>query len=630
MERPFAITLEVGSSRANKTGSWRTQRPIYVDKLPPCNDACPAGENIQGWLYRAEEGDYEGAWHLLMEDNPMPAVMGRVCYHNCETACNRSNLDEAVGINAVERFLGDRALAGDWRVEVGRPVTGRRVLVIGAGPSGMSAAYHLRRLGHEVTIYEASAVVGGMMRFGIPVYRLPRDVLDGEIRRIVDLGVAIEFNHKVSDLMVEMDAGGFDAVYLATGAEIARNAYVPAGDSARMLDALSLLRTAADMDSPQLGRSVVVYGGGNTAMDAARTAKRMGASDAIVVYRRTRDRMPAHDLEVEEALEEGIKMRWLSTIKKADAGELLLEKMELDETGFPQPTGEFEELEADCVVLAVGEEADLSLLENIPGLDMSSGIVQVDSTMMTSYPGLFAGGDIAQAERTVTAAIGNGKKAARNIDLWLRGSADRQPPAESAAVDMAAPDDSMGQVSSIGAGASSVRAPVDERHQIAAWDSLNTWYYSDAPMTLRPKLDMVRRQSTFDEVVLGLDEDNALFEARRCLSCGNCFECDNCYGVCPDNAVVKLSGPSRKYRNDISEPGTSSGKAVGRKRSWDYVEDENEARGVIRPVRSCEYLQDGLLSPGMRYEFDYDYCKGCGICAAECPCGAIAMVFEET
>ncbi len=557
MERPFAITLEVGSSRANKTGSWRTQRPVYVDRLPPCNDACPAGENIQGWLYRAEEGDYEGAWRVLMEDNPMPAVMGRVCYHNCETACNRANLDEAVGINAVERFLGDRALTSGWRVGVDRPGRPGRVLVIGAGPSGLSAAYHLRRRGHAVTIYEASTASGGMMRFGIPAYRLPRNVLDGEIQRIVDMGVEIEFGHKVRDLMIEMEGGGYDAVYLATGAEIARNAYIPAGDSARILDALSLLRSAEGMTYPQLGRSVVVYGGGNTAMDAARTAKRLGASEAIVVYRRTRDRMPAHDLEVEEALEEGIKMRWLSTIKKADAEKLLLEKMELDATGFPQPTGEFEELEADCVVLAVGEEADLSLLQNVPGLDMSGGIVHVDSTMMTSYPGLFAGGDISQAERTVTAAIGNGKKAARHIDLWLK----------SGGMQAGLPGDPSDK--------GYHQAPSGERHRIAGWGDLNTWYYSDAPATVRLKLDMVRRQSTFDEVVLGLDENNALFEARRCLSCGNCFECDNCYGVCPDNAVVKLG-------------------------------------------------------PGMRYEFDYDYCKGCGICASECPCGAIEMVLEET
>ncbi len=594
MDRPFAITLQPGSSRANKTGSWRTERPVYVDLLPPCNDACPAGENIQGWLYHAEEMGYEEAWRTIMLDNPFPAIMGRVCYHNCETACNRGKvyrpvsnamlfgesgasfgkaeyagvpgstlrtttqqgassgqreradylrdgtLDEAVGINAVERFLGDIALKSDWQIPAGKPATGKRVLVVGGGPAGLSTAYHLWLLGNDVSVYEASAQLGGMMRFGIPAYRLPRDVLDKEIDRIIGLGINIELNHKVTDLLAEMEEGNYDAIFLATGAEIARNAYIPAGDSSHIIDALSLLRSAQDMERPQLGRTVVVYGGGNTAMDAARTAKRLGASEAIVVYRRTRDKMPAHDLEVEEAIEEGVKMRWLSTINRVAGEKLLLEKMELDNTGFPQPTGEYDELAADSVVLALGEEADLSLLGHIPDIVIENGIVQVDSTMMTSHPGIFAGGDIAQKDRTVTDAIGNGKKAARNIDNWLRG----------------------------------IASPDSVRHPLAEWSRLNTWYYSDAPATMRPKLDAVRRQSTFDEVVIGLDESEALFEARRCMSCGNCFECDNCYGVCPDNSVIKL--------------GT-----------------------------------------GMRYEFDYDYCKGCGICATECPCGAIDMVPED-
>jgi 2-oxoacid:acceptor oxidoreductase delta subunit (pyruvate/2-ketoisovalerate family) len=540
LDSPFAITLQPGSSRANKTGNWRTERPVYVDLLPPCNDACPAGENIQGWLYHAEERGYEDAWKAIMTDNPFPAVMGRVCYHNCETACNRGKLDEAVGINAVERFLGDIALKSAWPISTGKPATGKRILVVGAGPAGLSAAYHLRLSGNDVSIYEASDCLGGMMRFGIPTYRLPRNIMDKEIDRIIDLGINIELRHKVTDLLAEMREGSYNAIFLATGAEIARNTYIPAGDSARIVDALSLLRSAQGMEKPQLGRSVIVYGGGNTAMDAARTAKRLGASEAIVVYRRTRDKMPAHDIEVEDAIEEGIKMRWLSTINRVTEGELLLEKMELDETGFPQPTGEYDELAADSVVLALGEEADLSLLENIDSIKIDNGVVQVNSTMMTGYPGIFAGGDITQKERTVTAAIGNGKKAARNIDAWLKG--------------MTSPDNG--------------------RHPLAEWPRLNTWYYSDAPAILRPKLDLVRRQSTFDEVVVGLDENDALFEARRCMSCGNCFECDNCYGVCPDNAVIKLG-------------------------------------------------------PGMRYEFDYDYCKGCGICATECPCGAIDMLPED-
>jgi len=542
MEKPFAITLDVGSSLANKTGSWRTERAVYVHRLPPCNNACPAGENVQQWLFDAEEGGpgYERAWRQIMEDNPFPAVMGRVCYHPCETLCNRGQLDDAVGINSVERFLGDEAIRLGWRVEVAAEPSGKRVLVVGAGPSGLSAAYHLARLGHEVTLRDAAPLAGGMMRFGIPKYRLPRDVLDAEIRRILDLGVTLELEAKVDDVVAAMADGGFDAVFVAVGAHLGKRAYIPAGSAAHIVDAVTLLRSMEGEEQPLLGRRVVVYGGGNTAMDAARTAKRLGAEDAIVVYRRTRERMPAHDFEVEEAEEEGVLMKWLSTITYADEGVLLVERMELDETGFPQPTGELEELKADSLVLALGQETDLSLLDGVPGLEVDDGVVQVGTDMMTGYPGLFAGGDMVPAERTVTVAVGHGKKAARHIDAWLRRTTYDPVP----------------------------------KHELAGFDLLNTWYYADAPRTVQPQLELVRRQSTFDEVVGGLDESNALYEARRCLSCGNCFSCDNCYGVCPDNAVLKLDDPETPYA------------------------------------------------------IDYDFCKGCGICAAECPCGAIEMVPE--
>ena len=540
MSKPFAITLDPGSSLANRTGTWRTMRPEYVDRLPPCNGACPAGENIQGWLYHAESGDYESAWRLLAQDNPLPAVMGRVCYQPCESACNRGVLDEAVGINSVERFLGDEALRRGWKFAPPETRSGRRLLVVGAGPSGLSAAYHLARLGHSVAIHEAGPLAGGMMRFGIPKYRLPREVLDAEVARILDLGVELKLDAKVSNILETMRAGRFDAAFLAVGAHIAKRAYIPAGSAAKMLDAISVLRSMEGEEKPLLGRRVVVYGGGNTAIDVARTAKRLGATDSIIVYRRTRERMPAHDFEVEEALQEGVLIKWLSTIKQAGESSITVEKMVLDATGNPRPTGEYETLAADSVVLALGQDVDLSLLEGVPGLQMCDGTVQVADNMMTGHAGIFAGGDMVPAERTVTVAVGHGKKAARHIDAWLRGA--RYAPAP--------------------------------KHEPATLERLNTWYYSDAPKTFRPTLDIIRRQSTFDEVVSGLDESNAQYEARRCLSCGNCFECDNCYGVCPDNAVIKLG-------------------------------------------------------PGRRFRFNYDYCKGCGICAMECPCGAIRMVPEE-
>ena len=332
MQKPFAITLDVGSSLANHTGSWRTERPVYLSRKPPCNHQCPAGENIQGWLFHAESGNYQEAWRTLVEDNPFPAIMGRVCYHTCEASCNRGQLDSPVGINSVEHFLGDEAINQGWKFPQPAASSGKKVMVVGAGPSGLSAAYQLARLGHAVTVIEAGPLPGGMMRFGIPQYRLPRQVLDVEVQRIVDLGVRIEYNTKVSNVLEAKESGGFDAVFLAVGAHIAKRAYIPAGDSAKVLDAVSVLRSMEGEDKPLLGRRVVVYGGGNTAIDVARTAKRLGATESIIVYRRNRDKMPAHDFEVEEALQEGVMIKWLSTIKHANKI-LVIENGEITEQG---------------------------------------------------------------------------------------------------------------------------------------------------------------------------------------------------------------------------------------------------------------------------------------------------------
>jgi len=540
MVKPFAITLDPGSSLANHTGSWRTVRPVYVHRLPPCNNGCPAGEDIQGWLFHAESGDYEKAWHVLTENNPFPAIVGRVCYHPCESACNRGQIDEPVSIHAVERFLGDEAIKRQWAFPLPAQRSGKRVLIVGAGPSGLSAAYHLARLGHEVEIHEAGPMAGGMLRFGIPKYRLPRDILDAEVARILDMGVRLHLNRKVDNALAAKQEGGFDAVFLAIGAHIAKRAYIPAGAAARVLDAVSVLHDMEAGERPLLGRRVVVYGGGNSAIDVARTARRLGADEAIIVYRRTRDAMPAHPSEVHEAEDEGVLFRWLSTITQADEGALTIEKMALDEAGKPQPTGEFETLEADSLVLALGQDVDLGLLDKIQGIEIEGGVVKVGENMMTGCAGIFAGGDMVPSERTVTVGIGHGKKAARHIHAWLNGELYQKPPTP----------------------------------PIATLDRINRWYYSDAPKTVQPELDAERRLDGFEEGVHGLNADNALFEARRCLSCGNCFECDNCYGVCPDNAIKKLG-------------------------------------------------------PGQGFEIDYDFCKGCGLCAAECPCGAIDMVPED-
>jgi NADPH-dependent glutamate synthase beta subunit-like oxidoreductase len=543
MSTPFGITLGPGSSASDLTGAWRTERATYIERVAPCGNACPAGEDIRSWLYDAESGGagYEAAWRRIMEVNPLPAVMGRVCYHPCETACNRGHLDESVGINSVERFLGDEAIRNGWTVSLEKPASGRRVLVVGAGPAGLSAAYHLARAGHDVTLRDASEQPGGMMRYAIPRYRLPREVLDAEIDRILALGVHLETGAEVTDLDTLLADEGFDAVLLALGARLARRTYLPAGSASHVLDALSLLRATAEEEPPLLGRRVAVYGGGNTALDAARTAKRLGAEEALVVYRRTRERMPAHDQEVQEAEEEGIRFRWLSTIEDVDADGLTIEEMELDETGFPQPTGRTTRLAADSVVLALGQDTDLALLGHDAGVVVDDGVVTIDPvTMATARPGVFAAGDVSPGERSVTVAVGHGRRAAAGIDAYLSGATLAPPP------------------------------PVD----LAPYEALNTWYFEDAPRQHRPRLEQVRRQSTFDEVVQDLDPGTALYEARRCLSCGGCISCDNCFALCPDDAVIKL-GPEKAYAVNL------------------------------------------------------DYCKGCGLCVEECPTGSMMMEPEE-
>jgi NADPH-dependent glutamate synthase beta subunit-like oxidoreductase len=500
----------------SRVGPVRSRRPVYVDLLPPCNAECPAGENIQAWLAHVEAGRYEQAWRELVADNPMPAIHGRVCYHPCESDCNRAQLDSAVSIHAVERFLGDLALERGWALPAPPARSGKRVLVVGAGPSGLSAAHHLARRGHEVEIRDAGGEPGGMMRYGIPAYRLPREVLGAELQRIAALGVRITGGHRVEDLVAERREGSFDAVFVAVGAHLSKRVDIPARDAGRIVDALSFLRSVASGDRPAIGRRVAVYGGGDTAMDAARTARRLGADEALIVYRRTRAQMPAHEEEAEDAEREGVRINWLRTITAFDGPTLTVEAMELDENGFPRPTGRFEQLAADTVILALGQETDTAFLRAVPGVEFTpDGTVVVSSSMMTGCPGVFAGGDMVPAERTVTVGVGHGKKAARHIDAWLCGAT----------------------------------APSAPKHEAATFDLLHLWYFGDTARRRQPELALDERVADFGEVLGGLSVKEASYEAARCLSCGNCFECDGCLGACPEDAVIKL-GVGHRYRFD--------------------------------------------------------------------------------
>ena len=523
------------------TGALRTRRPDFVDLLPPCNDACPAGENIQAWLALAQAGELEAAWRELIRNNPLPSIHGRVCYHPCEDVCNRAFTDSAVSIHAVERFLGDLAIEKRWSFAKPESSSGKKILIVGAGPSGLSAAYHLLRMGHAVEIREAGPVAGGMIHFGIPAYRMPRDELHAEIQRIEDMGVTITLNHRVDDVLAEKKAGKFDAVFIAVGAHISKKVDIPTRDAGKILDAVSFLSSANEGERPKIGRRVAIYGGGNTAMDAARTAKRLGAVEAIIIYRRDRSSMPAHDFEADEALEEGITINWLRTIKEIDRSTFKVEIMELDATGRPQPTGKFETLEADSLILAVGQDTDTTFLESVPGIEFKSDhTVVVDDNMMTGHAGIFAGGDMVPSERSVTIAVGHGKHAARHIDAYLKGSTYERAP----------------------------------RHAMIGHEKLHLWYRTAAPKMEQERLPIVDRAVGFDEVMKNLSPPEALFEARRCLSCGNCFECDGCYGACPEDAIIKLG-------------------------------------------------------PGKRYRFNFDLCTGCAVCYEQCPCHAIEMIDEE-
>lgn len=527
------------SKHEKGTGPQRTQRPLYVDLLPPCNNACPAGENIQAWLSFAQKGDFFGAWQKLVEENPLPAIHGRVCYHPCESACNRTEIDSTISIHAIERFLGDKALEEGWKIQFEEKPGGKRVLIIGAGPSGLSAAYHLRRMGHHVEVFEAGPVPGGMMHFGIPAYRLPRNILEAEAKRIEDMGVIFRFNYKVDDVAAEKEKGGFDAVFVAVGAHIGKKVNIPARDAGQIFDAVSFLKDVDQGARPKLGRKVAIYGGGNTAMDAARTAKRLGVDEAMIIYRRDREHMPAHEFEADEAMAEGVKIHWLRTIKEIDQSTFTVEVMRV-ENGRPVPTGEYETVEADSLILALGQDTDTDFLKKIPGIEFKDdGTVVVGPDMMTGAKGIFAGGDMVPSERTVTIAVGHGKKAARFIDGYLRNNPYVKPP----------------------------------KHPVVGFERLHVWFNTEAPQRQQPEKPVDERLNSFGEIVGGLGEKEARYEAQRCLSCGNCFECDGCLGSCPEDAIIKLG-------------------------------------------------------PGNRYRYNYTLCTGCAVCFEQCPCHAIEMIPE--
>ena len=532
--KPVDLTLH-----AEGTGPLRSMRPIYVDFMPPCNSACPAGENIQGWLSHAQAGNYFEAFQTIMEDNPFPALMGRVCVKPCETGCNRNHIDNTVNIHAVERFIGDEAIRKQWQVRHNAAPTGKRVLVVGAGPGGLSAAYHLARMGHQVEIFEAGGHPGGLLWTGVPEYRLPNTVLKSEIDRIVKMGVAIRLNYKVHDLPGEMETGKFDAAFLSIGAQLIHKEEFPNDQSVYTTDAFSFFQEYKSNPSPFINKKIVVYGGGKLALYIARIAKRFD-SEVVVYFAGDKKLMPAYDYETEDALAEGVDVQLLQSVCSIKDKTIKLEKMKVEKSKAVG-TGEFETVAADVLIVANRHETDSGFLRSMTGIVINDdGTINIDAQKMTGCEGVFAGGDMLPGEnRSSTIAIGHGKKAAKYINAYIM----QQPFVKG------------------------------EKHPTAGYRKLHMWYQTEAPQKEQDKLTPIQAIRTFDEIVDGLEEPEARYEAQRCLSCGNCFECDGCFGACPEDAIIKLG-------------------------------------------------------KGNRYKFNYNACTGCAVCFEQCPCHAIEMISE--
>lgn len=569
------VAVSDTSTLATRTGSWKYIRPEYHDRVAPCMESCPVGIDIEGYLRLLREGRVEEARDLLLQENPMPAVTGRVCHRPCEARCNRREFDGAVSIHAIERMLGDFALDRPASVASVRKRS-EQVAVVGSGPSGLACAYHLARLGYPVTVFEAAPQAGGMLRLGIPTYRLPRRVLDREVDRIRSCGVTIECSVRVgTDVKWPTLLERFDAVYVATGAHRSRALGVAGEDGHGVRAGLELLKQVNWGERPDLGGRVIVVGGGNTAVDCARTALRLGA-ESTVLYRRTRTEMPAIREELEEAEREGVEFVMLAAPVAFHAAQGRLTAVECvrmrlgppDESGRRRPIPVPEErftLPADTVITAIGEATDQ---ETVPGdVEWQGDAVTVTLWGETSRAPVFAGGDVTEEPRTVAHALGAGKRAAIGIDRYLRLTSGRSMNG----IDPAALRyGSAGNLSMTRWRRDDPVRRVSPVNEVVRFEVLNTSHFLSVPGRTDTRLTVAESRAGFAEVNRGLAREAALQEARRCFHCGVCNQCDLCLIFCPDLAIARRAD-------------------------------------------------------GAGYDIALDYCKGCGVCVAECPRGAIAM-----
>ncbi len=573
MRTSIGAIVEGGTSVNYKTGDWREFRPVFVVGIAPCREACPAGIDIASFLREAKHRRFDRAWQVIMEENPFPGICGRVCGHPCEEACNRKEFDEPLAIHTLERFVGDHGLKNTMEVSSPKERTGETVAVFGSGPAGLSCAYHSMRLGYDVKVFEHSPLAGGMLRWGIPDYRLPQPILDGEIDRLRRTGIKIHTGVSLDEHFLTEGLKEFKAVFLALGAQKNRSLSIAGENLSGVLSGLDLLRGIKEENPPHLGKQVAVIGGGNTAVDVARTALRMGSKPTLI-YRRTREEMPAVSDEVEEALKEGATIEFLTSpvaITRPRGQALRMEcvrnrmgKRGPDGRKTPIPVrGSNFFIEIDTIVVAVGETSDPDDLPQL--LEWTEAGVAVDEWGATGTPGIFAGGDLTAEPHTVCHAIGSGKKAALAIDGFVRGwNKDRAKPIF------------LGNRGSLSID-QWINPPqaTHRSNRVVSYEDLNRFYFEPRPQEGMPQISNVaRRIASFDEVNLGFPQKKAVREAERCFGCGTCSLCENCYNFCPDSTVLMKDG------------------------------DET-------------------------FEIDYEFCKGCGLCAHECPSHYIEMIREE-
>ena len=564
------ISVSFGNMEWNKTGAWRAQRPLYEDKTPPCSAACPVGNDIVAFIQKTTQGDFEGAWSLIKEENPFPGICGRVCFHPCESTCNRGAYDEPIAIHALERFVSDYASTLNRKIEKAPGVRKEKIAIIGSGPAGMSCAYHLAKLHYEVTVFESSFLTGGMLRMGIPSYRLPKDVLDREISEIQALGVEIRTGIPFGENLELDDLKDYQAAFIATGAHRGRGLDISGEKGKSVFGGLDLLKKINLRNRVKLGDKVAIVGGGNTAIDVARSVIRIGKK-ATILYRRSKEEMPAFGDEILEAIEEGVKIRYLvnpiriqqrDNMKRLEC--LRMELGEKDESGRRRPApipNSSLIVEADTVIIAAGEEIEVSFLPK--GIEKRDGIILTQRDGSTGVKGIFAGGDLTSNQRTVAHAIGSGKRAALAIDCYLQGK-DTEETIRQILV-------GEGPSFSMFRHLHPEERPMNSH--VVTFEELNTDYFEPSKKHREQRALAKKRNKGFGEITSTFAESIALGEAERCFSCGTCNECENCYVFCPDASIVKT---------------------------------------------------EETLS----HQVDYDFCKGCGICFSECPRGAISLKEE--